>query len=146
MVKLIMIQALVENIPLFLYPFHLYIMKELLHKQLDPLITLNMLTQTIRIMRYTLSLLTLLIISNQLKSQPISRIDSLINVAEQSGDSVQVKIFGDLCWDLKFSNPQLSVKFGKKAINAAGNANSSMLSAQAHSDLGMVYYLSLIHI
>ena len=101
-----------------------------------------MLTQTIRIMRYTLSLLTLLIISNQLKSQPISRIDSLINVAEQSGDSVQVKIFGDLCWDLKFSNPQLSVKFGKKAINAAGNANSSMLSAQAHSDLGMVYYLT----
>ena len=91
-------------------------------------------------MKRPLFLLALLTICIRPYAQ--NKVDSLANVADQSNDSVKFKIYGDLCWNLKFSNPDQSIDFGKRSIQSAQKLKSNPFLAQAHSDIGMVYYLT----
>lgn len=74
-------------------------------------------------------------------AQQEALIDSLKNHLNEANDSLRVKILGDLCWYLKFSEPEASLGYGQQAIASAKRINSIPMLAQAHSDLGTVYYL-----
>jgi signal transduction histidine kinase len=68
-------------------------------------------------------------------------IDSLIQVAEnpKSHDTLKIKIFGDVTWELMGIDINKSLQFAQKAIELSEKIKSKEFLAQAHSDIGSVY-------
>lgn len=70
-----------------------------------------------------------------------TNIDSLIKVAENKAthDSVKIKLFGDISWELMASDIDKSLEYANKELELATKTNRKSDIAQAQSDIGNIY-------
>lgn len=67
-------------------------------------------------------------------------IDSLINLSKQaSADTVKIKLYGDISWELMAVDITQSLAYAEKELNLALKTGNSSLIAQAQSDIGNVF-------
>ncbi len=67
-----------------------------------------------------------------------AKIDSLLNKLPQATDSLKVHILSDICWELKYTDPERAVDYGNKALTLAKQLNYQSGVARAYNNLGFV--------
>jgi two-component system NarL family sensor kinase len=73
-------------------------------------------------------------------SQEKTIIDSLKTVLLSASDSTRVKVLNELCWQSRSSSPKEAFIYGRQALRLATSLNFETGIAQAHNDLGILYY------
>lgn len=70
-----------------------------------------------------------------------TNVDSLIKIAENKGthDSVKIKLYGDISWELMASDIDKALKFANKELELATKTNRKADIAQSESDIGNIY-------
>jgi len=69
----------------------------------------------------------------------MSKIDSLKQILELSKEEDKPKILNNLCWKLRNSTPEESVKYGKLSIILSQKYNNTMELAKAYGFTGVAY-------
>lgn len=67
--------------------------------------------------------------------------DSLKHVLKTAEAKDKTKIYSDLCWELRFQNPDSAKYFGSKAIENAKKEKDQAGLAQAYNDLSVIHIL-----
>src|ERR1700741_4291348 len=67
--------------------------------------------------------------------------DSLIEVSQRPGihDSVKIKLYGDISWELLASDISKALVYAEKELELAAKTKRKTDIAQAESDLGNIY-------
>jgi len=70
-----------------------------------------------------------------------TNVDSLIKVADSKGihDTVKIKLYGDISWELMASDIDKALEYGNKELNLSIKTNRKGDIAQAESDIGNIY-------
>lgn len=68
--------------------------------------------------------------------------DSLLNLARsaQTPDTLKAKIYGDLSFEQRFSNPDLAYAYAQASLSFAKKSTHKPSLAQAWNDLGIIYF------
>ena len=74
------------------------------------------------------------------QSQEKKIIDSLQTVLLSASDTTRIKILNELCWQSRTSSPKNAFIYGRQALRLASSLNFEPGLAQAHNDLGILYY------
>ena len=70
---------------------------------------------------------------------PSSVIDSLAKAVAAAPDSVQSRMYKDIAWKLRYSDPHLSIHYAKKALGVAEQKGQLEDEASAHGLMGICY-------
>lgn len=67
--------------------------------------------------------------------------DSLKQAARSKDKAMRIKALSDLCWELRFSQPDTALKCGMEAIKLAQADGNQKLAAQALNDVAIVHII-----
>ena len=91
------------------------------------------------IMKTTLFLSVVFLLSSQLLANNNTEVDSLYKRLINAEDSVKAEILNELSWELRNSEPEKSIDYGLEAIKFAERFNDYENLVQAHSFIGVAY-------
>lgn len=72
-------------------------------------------------------------------SQQGSTVDSLVRLAGQLEGNKKLDVYIQLCWELRNSDPEHAISYGKKAIELANTINNKEALVKAYSFTGVAY-------
>lgn len=85
-------------------------------------------------------ILLLCITFNLFAQQNPPSVDSLIKVANTNlADSVKIKLYGDISWEVMGSNINLALEYATKELELSLKTNRKADIAQSYSDIGNIY-------
>ena len=88
-----------------------------------------------------LILISLCLSSYGFSQNPVKIIDSLkIELSKNPSDSLKIKAYSDLCWYYRTISTDSAFTYGNLALKLAQKTNNRVGEAQAHNDIGILYY------
>ncbi len=89
------------------------------------------------------TLLCTLIFCLSLLSQADNKPDSLAQLLEKTkADTAKIELLNQLVWELKETNPEKAIAYGKRAVALATKIHRPRSVAQSMNNLGTVFYIS----
>ncbi|MBO4773071.1 MAG: tetratricopeptide repeat protein, partial [Bacteroidales bacterium] len=65
------------------------------------------------------------------------KIDSLIQLANKSSDTIAAKLNNDICWKLRNVNPEIAIQYGMKGLDLAKRIGDRLQEVKAYAYLGV---------
>ncbi|TYA52649.1 tetratricopeptide repeat-containing sensor histidine kinase [Formosa maritima] len=88
-----------------------------------------------------LILISLFLSSYGFSQNPVKIIDSLkIELSKNPSDSLKIKVYSDLCWYYRTISTDSAFTYGNLALKLSQKTNNRVGEAQAHNDIGILYY------